>query len=301
MMQTLLLQPGDILQVRSTDLPPGTFIRLQPQSPSFIEISDPKAVLENVMRNFACLTTGDIFTFEYNDQTFEMAVLETKPAGAISVLETDLEVDFATPVGYVEPERVPTGMQNNRRGLALGEMGTMARSIGYEALKPGTEAGESGNGSKNFIGGGVRLKSGKPKAGGSKSSTPRSGGTPVPGAKEASEADGKVIPKRKTGNGPQPLRLLEGQLFFGYELKPVREKKKTAADGEDVKADDEQGEAGLKTRFEGQGNTLRGGPAVTSLNKKRDPPTPAGKDTPDDEKSSTDGRKLGGRTLRDNK
>jgi ubiquitin fusion degradation protein 1 len=32
--------------------------------------------------------------------------METKPGGeGISVLDTDLEVDFAPPVGYVEPER----------------------------------------------------------------------------------------------------------------------------------------------------------------------------------------------------
>lgn len=32
--------------------------------------------------------------------------METKPGGeGISILDTDLEVDFAAPVGYVEPER----------------------------------------------------------------------------------------------------------------------------------------------------------------------------------------------------
>lgn len=37
---------------------------------------------------------------------FGLLVMETKPGGeGISVLDTDLEVDFAAPVGYVEPER----------------------------------------------------------------------------------------------------------------------------------------------------------------------------------------------------
>lgn len=37
---------------------------------------------------------------------FGLLVMETKPGGeGISVLDTDLEVDFAPPVGYVEPER----------------------------------------------------------------------------------------------------------------------------------------------------------------------------------------------------
>ncbi len=34
-----------------------------------------------------------------------MSVLETKPAAAVSVIECDLNVDFAPPVGYKEPER----------------------------------------------------------------------------------------------------------------------------------------------------------------------------------------------------
>jgi len=108
LMQTLLLEPGDLLQTKSTDLPPGQFIKLQPQNTNFLDISDPKAVLETAFRNFSCLTLGDTFTFSYNETVYEIAVLEVKPDGdkhAISVQETDLEVDFAPPVGYQEPQR----------------------------------------------------------------------------------------------------------------------------------------------------------------------------------------------------
>jgi ubiquitin fusion degradation protein 1 len=40
----------------------------------------------------------------YNNKVYEMSVLETKPAAAVSVIECDLNVDFAPPVGYKEPE-----------------------------------------------------------------------------------------------------------------------------------------------------------------------------------------------------
>ena len=36
----------------------------------------------------------------YNAKTYEVSVLETKPAAAISVIECDLNVDFAPPIGY---------------------------------------------------------------------------------------------------------------------------------------------------------------------------------------------------------
>ena len=42
----------------------------------------------------------------YNSIVFGLLVMETQPGGeGINVIDTDLEVDFAPPVGYVEPER----------------------------------------------------------------------------------------------------------------------------------------------------------------------------------------------------
>ena len=62
--------------------------------------------LEQALRNFSALTQGDIIEISYNQIIFGLLVMETSPGGqGISVLDTDLEVDFAAPVGYVEPER----------------------------------------------------------------------------------------------------------------------------------------------------------------------------------------------------
>ena len=58
------------------------------------------------MRNFSALTQGDIIEISYNTIVFGLLVMETQPGGeGICVIDTDLEVDFAAPVGYVEPER----------------------------------------------------------------------------------------------------------------------------------------------------------------------------------------------------
>ncbi len=105
-MQQLLLQSGELLHIKSTSLPLGKFVKIQPQSTDFLDITDPKAVLEQALRNFSTLTQGDIITIKYNHKLYDIQVLETKPEGkGISIVETDLEVDFAPPVGYVEPER----------------------------------------------------------------------------------------------------------------------------------------------------------------------------------------------------
>ena len=105
MMQNLTMGEGDLLQVESASLPVATYAKFQPHSVDFIDLTNPKAVLEARLRNFACLSKGDVIAIFYNNKTYELSVLETKPADAVSVIECDLNVDFAAPVGYKEPQR----------------------------------------------------------------------------------------------------------------------------------------------------------------------------------------------------
>ncbi|KAI7905376.1 ubiquitin fusion degradation protein UFD1-domain-containing protein [Cokeromyces recurvatus] len=107
MMETLGVEPGNIIEVKNVTLPLGSFVKIQPQSTDFLDISDHRAVLEKALRNFSTLTMGDIIQINYNNKIYEIKVLEVKPFyeehSGISIVETDLEVDFAPPVGYVEP------------------------------------------------------------------------------------------------------------------------------------------------------------------------------------------------------
>lgn len=45
MMQNLLLQEGDIIMVKNVTLPKGTYVKLQPHTTDFLDISNPKAML----------------------------------------------------------------------------------------------------------------------------------------------------------------------------------------------------------------------------------------------------------------
>ncbi|KAH0563994.1 ubiquitin recognition factor in ER-associated degradation protein 1 [Cotesia glomerata] len=105
MMHNLLLEESEIINIESVSLPVATYARFQPQSEDFLDITNPKAVLENGLRSFACLTTGDIVAIQYNQRIYEMCVLETKPGPAVSIIECDMNVEFAPPVGYKEPQR----------------------------------------------------------------------------------------------------------------------------------------------------------------------------------------------------
>lgn len=280
-MQTLLLEAGDLLQIKSTDLAPATLVKLQPQSTNFLDISDPKAVLEQAFRDYSTLTKGDIFSFHYNDTVYDVAVLEVKPESAnngVSMLETDVSVDFAAPVGYVEPERhsgTSTPRSIGGKGGLIHNQGTMAQSINYDAIAPSSNTAVAGAKavSSNFLLGGQKLASKK----GSKPSTPKPS-TPVAGASTNALVAAAAV--RRT-NGPQPLRLPPNQLFFGYEVKPV----KTQADKDKENAEQEQ------PKFEGQGQTLRGGL------KRKGEPEEKPKEEPKKDSSSSSGRRLDGRKV----
>ncbi|CAJ0761279.1 23156_t:CDS:10 [Entrophospora sp. SA101] len=106
LMETLSLETGDLVDIKNATLPLGKFVKIQPQTENFLDITDQKAVLENAFRNFSTLTQEDYIQIYYNKKTYKIKVLEVKSedgkANGISILETDLEVDFAPPPGYKE-------------------------------------------------------------------------------------------------------------------------------------------------------------------------------------------------------
>jgi ubiquitin fusion degradation protein 1 len=102
MMQNLLLEAGSLLTIKNVSLPKATFVKFQPQSVDFLDISNPKAVLETQLRNFSCVTKSDHLCIHFNGRKYYMEVKEVKPADAACIIETDCNVDFDAPVGYEE-------------------------------------------------------------------------------------------------------------------------------------------------------------------------------------------------------
>ena len=78
------------LKVESATLPVATFSKFQPLSKDFLDLSNPKAVLEMRLRHFACLSKGDIVAINYNKKIYELNVLETK----VSSFSSDDIKDF---------------------------------------------------------------------------------------------------------------------------------------------------------------------------------------------------------------
>uniref|UniRef100_A0A1J3FZY6 Ubiquitin fusion degradation protein 1-like protein n=1 Tax=Noccaea caerulescens TaxID=107243 RepID=A0A1J3FZY6_NOCCA len=121
MMQNMSLQEGDILQIKNISLVKGTYIKLQPHTQDFLDISNPKAILETTLRSYSCLTTGDTIMVPYNNKKYFINVVEAKPSSAVSIIETDCEVDFAPPLDYKEPEKLPKLTPSKKRPLEVEE------------------------------------------------------------------------------------------------------------------------------------------------------------------------------------
>ena len=45
----------------------------------FLDISNPKAVLEMTLRGFSCLTRGDCICLHYNNKKYYIDIIEAKP------------------------------------------------------------------------------------------------------------------------------------------------------------------------------------------------------------------------------
>ncbi|KAF6764061.1 ubiquitin fusion degradation protein UFD1-domain-containing protein [Ephemerocybe angulata] len=233
MMKTLRLNEGDPIRITGTELPKGKFVKLQAQSVLFLEISDPKAVLEQALRNFSALTQGDIIEISYNSMVFGLLVMETKPGGeGISVLDTDLEVDFAAPVGYVEPERpkpaAPVTMASKLKIDLDSQSPGSSRpgsslSGGFAGQSTGqTNLSKDGDHWESFKGKGETLGGRKTKG---KGISHRKAEQVPEGSKIIRTENRKIVSNDTLETGakvPAALNLPFGQLFFGFNITPYQ-------------------------------------------------------------------------------
>lgn len=61
-----------------------------PHTKDFLDISNPKAVLETTLRNFSCLTMGDNIMVAYNNKKYNIDIIKVKLASAITIIENNL-------------------------------------------------------------------------------------------------------------------------------------------------------------------------------------------------------------------
>jgi len=258
MMTTLRLNEGDPIRITGAELPKGKMVKLQAQSVHFLEISDPKAVLEQALRHFSVLTQGDIIEISYNSMIFGLLVMETHPGGeGISVLDTDLEVDFAAPVGYVEPERPkpppPSTMASKLNiDVASSTPGSSRPSSSLGVLPGpggrGTAVSKGGENWETFKGKGETLGGRKTKG---KGVSHRKIEEAPEGSKIIRTDQHRVVTNTDLDaevSVPAALNIPFGKLFFGFNIQPYTPPESSSSTLPQTEAE----------AFSGSGNTLTG-------------------------------------------
>ena len=71
------LHPHPLEALCSSSAFPVTGMHVLPQD--FLDISNPKAVLEMTLRGFSCLTRGDCICLHYNNKKYYIDITEAKP------------------------------------------------------------------------------------------------------------------------------------------------------------------------------------------------------------------------------
>jgi len=87
--------------VRYVRLKDGNFVQLQPRGSDFSRVTDSawggvKSLLETSLKGHTTLTVGDVLSIEYADKAYDLEVMKLKPDNAVSILNTDIEVDITT-------------------------------------------------------------------------------------------------------------------------------------------------------------------------------------------------------------
>jgi len=111
MFKEMKLNEGEIIRLGIADfLPKLNFCKLRPHKTAFIDLEDPRSVLEIHLRNFVCLTQGETICINFMGLEYYLDILELKPINKYKagiIIDTDLSIDFAPPLDYVEPVRKP--------------------------------------------------------------------------------------------------------------------------------------------------------------------------------------------------
>jgi len=100
-----------IIELTTVSLPKGDYVQFQAHETKFAMLSNPRVVLEKALRTYSCLTVGDTIQVEFNDYIYKLDVTDVNPKKrigtapyAVSIIETDIRVDFQEPRDYKDWE-----------------------------------------------------------------------------------------------------------------------------------------------------------------------------------------------------
>ena len=109
-MDNIGIREGKQVEIEKICPVQGTYMKLRPHKTEFINLSNPKAVLERIMsRDYPVVSQGQTIELYYEDMNckYLIDIVETNPAEIISIVNSDINIDFDQPLDYVEPPPQP--------------------------------------------------------------------------------------------------------------------------------------------------------------------------------------------------
>ena len=105
LMAQMNINEGDTITIELVQPPKGEYIKIKPHQTEFIELNDPKSILEKHMsENYPVITKGQSISIKYEGtgKVYHIDIVETGPSEVILTLNCDLNVDFDEPYDYQE-------------------------------------------------------------------------------------------------------------------------------------------------------------------------------------------------------
>lgn len=100
------LKQGEMIKLHLIqDMPKGVFLKIKPHKTEFIQLEDPKGILEVQLRNYSCVTQNQTININFMDKNYFVDILEVQPQNtynAIILIDTDIKLEFEAPLDYVE-------------------------------------------------------------------------------------------------------------------------------------------------------------------------------------------------------
>nr|CCC93892.1 putative ubiquitin fusion degradation protein [Trypanosoma congolense IL3000] len=232
MFSTLMLEPNKTVSIKTCTLLPGSLVKLRPQQSQFIELSDPRYVLEMHLSQYPVLTRGTTIVLNYLDIEFLIDVIDiTNDAGqsleAISTVRADSQATEVKVVFERPLDMPPSPTEREPEAFFATDTNDSNNALNFSPLEftPPTIGGGVAGGAnmKNtdypkekekeeekkpsfipFVGKGCRLNEGTNSAGGITSSNHSVHKTPEELALEVREKRLKALARTLQGTAGHP-------------------------------------------------------------------------------------------------
>lgn len=79
MMNNLCIEEGSEIILRNMNLQKGTYVKIRPHETAFIDLSNPKAILEQELTHYSVLHKGDTINIQYGGRDYAIDIQECKP------------------------------------------------------------------------------------------------------------------------------------------------------------------------------------------------------------------------------